>query len=112
MLPYHAGSLHDRIDAGSGGQMIRFTCPYNSDHSDFYLRRQSSEAWRVSPQGGIATKETRNSYDGEGDTPVYCSDCDDVAYYEQKVLNIAPIRTPVECVDHTSEGKMFEDESL
>lgn len=56
--------------------MIRFTCPRDDNHTNFYLRRSYSEAFKVSASGGIATKETKNSHDCEGDSFVFCADCE------------------------------------
>jgi hypothetical protein len=58
-----------------GNGRVRFACPNDPSHSDFYLRRSYSEAYRVSQSGRVADHEMRNSMEGEGRGPVCCDQC-------------------------------------
>jgi hypothetical protein len=97
--------------------MNRLTCPNDPTHDQFYMRKIESNAFRVSAEGGIATQETRNSYDCEGAGPVHCDQCEEEAYVERENLRLDPTcpkprKTPVEAINNQPDAEFFEDDSL
>lgn len=112
-------------DSNPAAGAVRFTCPRNPEHHEFYLRRSYSESWDVTADGRIAAEPNSNTLDGEGDSAVYCSDCEDEwarTVYDRNRAGAngvdhsrgydptrAYFTTPVQALDARPEDDLTED---